>query len=136
MKMYILPIVSSLGGGVVVGGALAAFISLLKIIPRLIQVTETEEFTVLYQYIYCLGGIIFMIIYFSDIHFNIGKILTAIIGLFIGIYIGLFSSAIAEVLNVLPLIYKKFKVKDYMKWIIYAVLAGKVAGSLYFWTIY
>lgn len=136
MNIYILPIIVSFSGGIVVGGALAAFISLLNLIPRLIQITETEEFTVLYQYMYSLGGILFVIIYFSNIYFNLGKILTAIIGLFIGIYIGLFSSAIAEVLNVLPSIYKKFKIKDYMKWIIYAVLAGKVAGSLYFWTIY
>lgn len=136
MNIYILPIITSLGGGIVVGGALAAFISLLNLIPRLIQATETDEFTVLYQYIYSIGGLCFAIIYFSNIHLNLGKIGAGIIGLFIGIYIGMFSSAIAEVLNVLPIIYKKFKVKDYMKWIIFAVLAGKVAGSLYFWTLY
>ncbi len=136
MNIYILPIITSLGGGIVVGGALAAFISLLNIIPRLIQATETDEFTVFYQYIYSLGGILFVIIYFSNLYFNLGKILTGVIGLFIGMYIGIFSSAIAEVLNVLPIIYKKFKIKDYMKWIIYAILAGKVAGSLYFWTLY
>lgn len=136
MSIYVLPIIASLGGGIVVGGALAAFVSLLNIIPRLAQATETEKFTVLYQYIYSIGGICFVIIYFSDIHFNIGKILTGSIGLFIGMYVGLFSSAIAEVLNVLPIIYKKFKIKDYVKWIIYAVLAGKVAGSLYFWILY
>ena len=136
MSMYILPIIASLGGGIVVGGALAAFISLLNLIPRLVQATETDEFTVFYQYVFSLGGLCFVIIYFSNIYFNIGKILTGIIALFIGMYIGLFSSAIAEVLNVLPIIYKKFKIKDYMKWIILATLLGKVAGSLYFWTLY
>lgn len=136
MNIYILPIITSLGGGIVVGGALAAFISLLNLIPRLIQATETDEFTVLYQYIFSLGGLCFVILYFSDIYFNLGKIGAGIIGLFMGIFIGMFSSAIAEVLNVLPIIYKKFKIKDYMKWIIFAVLAGKVAGSLYFWTLY
>lgn len=136
MIMKLLSAAVSLGGGVVVGGALAAFISLLEIVPRLMQISNTNKYIQYYQYAFTLGAIFFISTYFSSKHMSFGVVITGIVGLIIGIFTGLFSSALTEVLSVLPVISKKFKIVNDLKWIIYAMLAGKVLGSLYYWTIF
>lgn len=136
MWMKLLLLIIALGGGLVVGGALAAFITLIRLIPRLIQITETMEYTKLYQNVFALGGFVTIIMYFSKIHFSFSNFLTGILAGIMGIFVGLFSSALAEVLNVIPVLSKKMKFQEEMKYIIYALTLGKVMGSLYFWLYY
>lgn len=124
-----------LGGGIIVGGAIAAFISLLGIIPRLIQISRTHQYKILYQNAFISGATIFTIVYFFDFSIELSNVLVCIIGMIFGVFIGLFSSALAEVLNVIPVMSKKLKIKDDLKLIVYALLLGRVAGSLYYWLI-
>mgnify|MGYP001459848372 FL=1 len=58
MKIVLL-IIIGISAGLTVGGALAAFITLLDFIPRLIQLTNTRKLIKLYQNIFALGGLIF-----------------------------------------------------------------------------
>ncbi|MBU5438225.1 stage V sporulation protein AB [Tissierella sp. MSJ-40] len=136
MTKNIFSIVVALGGGITVGSAAAAFITLLQIVPRLIQFTETEEYVKLYQYVTVSGFVLFSFLYFSNFHIGLNKIFVGLIGLVFGIFIGLFSSALAEVLNVVPVLSKKFKIKDRLKYVIGALILGKVTGSLYYWLIF
>mgnify|MGYP000980189750 FL=1 len=53
-----------------------------------------------------------------------------------GTFVGLFASALAEVLNVVPVFAKKFKVKHELKFIIGALIFGKVVGSLFYWLVF
>ncbi|MDR7870151.1 MAG: stage V sporulation protein AB [Tissierellaceae bacterium] len=126
-------IIIGLSGGLVVGGAFAAFISLLEIIPRLIHVSQTKKHKILYQNAYILGVITSTVIYFYNIKFQLNDLVIGIIGLFLGTYLGLFSSALAEVLNVIPVMMKKLKLKNESNIMIYALILGKIAGSLFFW---
>lgn len=129
---YILPIVTSFSGGIAVGGAYISFVTILGIIPRLIQLTDTTKYKYLYEGLYILGTLGFTILEFSDFYIELGSIIIVIIGLLFGIYVGLFSSALAETLNVLPVISKKFKIKKSMKLVFYALALGKAAGALYY----
>ncbi|NLL81571.1 MAG: stage V sporulation protein AC [Tissierellia bacterium] len=129
---YILPIVSSFSGGLVAGGAFISFVTLLEIFPRLMQFTNTDKYQMLYESIYILSTIAFTILYFSDFYIRLNSILVVIIGLLFGVYLGLFSSALAEILNVLPVILKKIKIKRNMKFVFYSLAIGKVAGALYY----
>lgn len=135
MKQILLVLIS-ISGGVVVGGALAAFITLLNIIERLVQLTESEKNIKLYEWVFTIGSFIAILIYFSDISFVFPSVLVVTIALIVGIFTGLFSSALAEVLNVIPLVSKKLKIKGELKYIIYSIMLGKVMGSLYFWILY
>lgn len=132
----ILIVIVVFSGGVVVGGAFGAFIVLLEIIPRLVHISKTKDYIKIYQNAYILGMVFFTILYFYDIVFKLGNIGIGIIGLIMGTYTGMFSSALAEVLNVVPVMSKKLKTKDKSKLIVYVLLFGKVAGSLYYWLIY
>ena len=129
---YVLPFASSFGGGVLVGGAYAAFIALIKLFPRLLQLTETNKYEKLYEDIFLVTTFCFTLIYFSDFSINLGKIVIIISGLFYGIFIGLFSAAIAETLNVIPVLAKKFKLKKNLIIVFYSLVLGKVLGALYY----
>lgn len=129
----ILLILISFGGGVGVGTAAAAFITILQIVPRLVQLTRTNKYIKLYYWSIILGFIIFNITYFSEFHLNINKYMTSIIGFIYGVFIGLLSSALAEVLNVIPILSNKFKIKKKLNYMVYTLMVGKVVGSLYYW---
>ena len=132
----ILVVLIALGGGITVGGALAAFLTLIKLLPRLLQLTETRENLNLYQNIFTFGSFIFVILYFNNFNLGLSNIIAALLGLIMGVFVGLFSSALAEVLNVIPVLTKKLKLEDEINYIIYTLTFGKVVGSLYFWLYY
>ncbi|MDR7857148.1 stage V sporulation protein AB [Tissierella sp.] len=133
MGKYLIPVIAAFGGGVTVGSAAAAFITILQIMPRLIKISESNEYIKVYQYMIIASFILFTIIYFSDFHLSLSKHTTIPMGFVCGIFIGMVSSALAEVLNVIPVLSKKLKIKDNLKYIIWTLMLGKVAGSLYFW---
>ena len=129
---YLVAVTSSFGGGVLVGGAFAAFITLIKIFPRLIQFTSTHKYLKSYENIFILSTIIFTRIYFSEFSIDVGDISIIIIGLFFGTYLGIFSSALAETFNVLPNISKKFKIKKKIDIVLISLGIGKICGALYY----
>ncbi|HSH36439.1 stage V sporulation protein AB [Schnuerera sp.] len=122
--------------GITIGSAAAAFITLLKVVPRMAQITETRNQVKLYEYTIMLGATSASFIYFSDFNLNISKFLSIPIGITMGIFFGLFASALAEVLNVIPVFAKKFKAKHELQYIIAALILGKVTGALYYWLIF
>lgn len=135
MMNYLALILIAFGGGVMVGTATSAFISILQIVPRLTQITNTREKINLYQFTIVISFILSILVYFGDFSLHLPQILTVPIGLICGIFVGLFSSALAEVLNVIPVLSKKLKVKDSLKLIIWSLMGGKVAGALIYWLL-
>ncbi len=133
MVVKLLLIIIAFGGGLTVGSAAAAFITILQIVPRLVQITKTSKQVKVYQFTITLSFVLFVIIYFSNFHMSLYKIIVILISLLYGIFIGLLSSALAEVLNVIPVLSKKLKIKDNLRYVIWALMGGKVTGSLYFW---
>lgn len=107
----ILSIVAAFSGGAIVGGAMAAFITLLQVIPRLLHIIDKRESIKFLEDVFIAGSVVFSFIYFTDWNLMIAKIGLLLIGLLTGIFTGFFSSALAESLNVLPVIAKKFKIK-------------------------
>ncbi|MCK9443091.1 MAG: stage V sporulation protein AB [Tissierellaceae bacterium] len=126
-------ILIAFGGGVIVGGAMVAFITILQILPRLAQFTETEGYLKLYQLTMIISIILSIVMYFANFNFGLPAFSVVPIGFFYGVFIGILSSALAEVLNVIPVISKKIKIKHDLKYIIWALIGGKVMGSLIYW---
>lgn len=131
----ILPIFASFGGGVLVGGAYAAFVTLIKVFPRLLQFTETHKYHTFYKYVFIFSSLIFTLVYFFDFNIKIGLVGTVFAGLFAGIFLGVFSSALAETLNVIPVISKKFKIKKKLEIVFISLILGKVCGAFYYFII-
>lgn len=128
-------IVIGLSAGIIVGNAVAAFFTLLGFVPRLIQNSDTLLFIKWYERALIFGMTIFSLMLYTNFTFKSNMYILIILGLFLGTFIGLFSSALAEVLNVIPVLTKKLELKDYVFYLLIAIGLGKIIGSLFDWLV-
>ncbi|OPJ56724.1 stage V sporulation protein AB [Alkalithermobacter paradoxus] len=121
--------------GVVVGSGVVALLTLLDIIPRLCQITGTYHYISLYQII--LISATFCGSMFSLMNYSLGLGVYFLIfsGLTYGIFVGMLASALAEAVDVIPIIERRLKIDGYIKYIILSLILGKSFGSILNWTI-
>ncbi len=126
----------ALSGGALVGTAASAFITLLDIVPRLAQVTDTSDKIGIYEITLSSSATCFTL--FTLLGWSIGiksKIFLIFMGFTFGAFIGLLASALAEVLNVMPVLFRRVKIEKYMLAVLIAIALGKVVGSFFSWGI-
>lgn len=129
----ILLVLTGLSSGLIIGSATAAFITILDLIPRLVQITGTKKYAVIFQDSFALGATICSLLYFLNFSLKLNKLFSVIISFIMGIFTGMLSSGLTEVINVIPVFSKKFKMKHKLKYIVAALLIGKTSGSLWYW---
>ena len=95
MTKNILLMVIAFAGGLTAGTASAAFLALLEVIPRLMQISDTRNYIKLYQGVLTFGFVLFTLIYFTEFHLNLSKYVAIPSGFLYGMFIGIFSSALA-----------------------------------------
>lgn len=135
MLKYIFLIVLGLSGGIAVGTAIASFLTLLDVIPRLAQVSDSNNQLGIYQKVIVISVITTTLIEFFKISLYGNIIFLIPIGILVGAFIGLLASALAEVLNVIPVLENKLNLKEFLKIPVLAISLGKVVGSLIDWLI-
>ena len=121
--------------GVVVGGALVAFITLLDIVPRLAQLSSSEELINLYEKVIIISATGISLFGFIDRSISITGFLVVLIGFIMGVFVGLLAAALAEVTNVIPVMVNRFHIQQYVKYIFFSLVSGKVVGSLIYWMV-
>lgn len=126
-------IVTGLAGGLATGTAVASFITLLDIVPRLSQLTNSYQYISFYEKIITMGVVVTTILSFLGLNINISKLVIVPIGLLSGVFIGLIAAALAEVVNVLPVLKRRLKLSVYLKYTLIAIALGKTFGSLFYW---
>ncbi|WJH34246.1 stage V sporulation protein AB [Paenibacillus sp. CC-CFT747] len=132
----LLEILIGLAGGIAVGSGMVAFLVVLDIIPRLAQVTRSHRYIHWYE-----GSVIAGSLYwtFADFFNWAGRLTlfsTVVTGLLAGGFVGLLAAALTEVINVLPILAKRIGMKKYMMHMLFAMILGKVLGSLFEWLVY
>ncbi|WP_379250728.1 stage V sporulation protein AB [Paenibacillus sp. GCM10028914] len=132
----LLSILFGVAGGIAVGGGVIALIIVLDIVPRLSQLTWTYDKVHWYEGALITGSLIGTVADFWKWKVSLGPVVSTIIGLFCGVFIGMLAAALTEVLNVLPILSKRLKLTRYLFGLLMAMVAGKVAGSLFEWFIY
>ncbi|WP_170308042.1 stage V sporulation protein AB [Paenibacillus dakarensis] len=133
---HIMTILLGIAGGIAVGGGVIALIIVLDIVPRLSQLTHTYNKVHWYEGALITGSLIGTIADFWMWKISLGPVISTIIGLFCGVFIGMLAAALTEVLNVLPILSKRLKMTKYLFGLLMAMVAGKVAGSLFDWFVY
>lgn len=134
--MEIIASMAAFSSGVVTGGAFAAVMALVKFIPRLVNLTETHKHLNMYENLFISGTFLFTMAYFLNFYIQTHVILIVILGLISGTFLGVFNAALAETLNVIPIISKKLKLKKNLKIIFYSLVIGKVLGSIWYFLYY
>jgi stage V sporulation protein AB len=131
-----LEIIIGLAGGLAVGSGFVAFLTVLGIIPRLIQLSKTFEKVQVYESIVVFGAILGTILSFSSIILHLPSFFEIVWGLFHGIFIGMLAAALTEVLNVFPILTKRIGMDGQILWLLMAIVIGKIAGSIFQWVIF
>lgn len=119
--------------GIAVGSAFAAFITILDMIYRLIQISNSSRYIRFYENSLIISFSLFGFLNLIDFRLKLGSISIAFVGLMMGTFVGLFASALAEVLNVIPVLVNKLGTQKYINYLLLSMIAGKVFGSLIYW---
>lgn len=131
-----LQVMIGFSGGLAVGGGFVAFITVLGIIPRLIQLTKTEKLIKVYTASVLLGLLAGTYLSFADVNLNQPFFFLGIWGLLHGIFNGMLAAALTEVLNVYPVLTKRIRLEHKLIVLLMAIVFGKIIGSLFQWTIF
>lgn len=133
--MTLLMILIGLSIGVVEGTGLASFITLLDIIPRLAQITKSRKYVRIYETVISIAVAFVIIGRATYIDLGLSKYLMIPISFVFGTFIGLLASALAETLDVIPVLERKVKLGKFLIATIFALAIGKVVGSFFYWFI-
>lgn len=131
MWRNLLLLFAGLSGGICVAGGLFAFLTIVGVVTRLASGTKTAKNVVLYEDI-SLFGLVFgnLACLFGD-RLPIGTISLLIYGLGAGIFTGCLAAALAEIVNVIPVMVKRIKLRYGLSAVMVAFALGKLAGSIY-----
>ena len=125
-----------LAGGVAVGSGLVAFLVVLDVIPRLAQIAVSQHRGAQLEVAVVLGAVTWTWLDLMGWSFTFTPWLTSFVGLLMGAFVGTVAAALAEVLNVFPILTRRLHMERVLSWLIAAVLLGKVFGSLFEWLVF
>lgn len=134
MKSFLIMVVG-FSNGIIVGSGIVALLTLLDIVPRLAQLSKTIKYITWYENVIITGAVIAAFTSLTNYTIPMNTAFVVVAGLFMGIFIGLLASALAEVMNVLPVLVRRFRLEGYVVYILFALIFGKVIGSLIHWFI-
>ena len=127
--------VIGLASGLVIAGAVYAFITIVGVVPRLAQKTHTTNSIRLYETALMLGGIFGTLAMIFRFYLPIGHVGAVVISLANGVFIGCLAMSLAEVLNVIPILSRRVRIQRGMFFLIMAIAAGKLVGSLLYFLV-
>jgi stage V sporulation protein AB len=121
--------------GLTVGSGLVAFLAIIGLVPRLAEVTHTEHSLRWYQLVMVLGSTLATLELIYPANFHLPGYMSIIPGIFMGLFVGCLAAALAEVLNVLPVMTRRVGLLIYIRFLLLAMILGKVCGSLLYWLV-
>ena len=123
------------GSGLIIAGAVYAFITIVGIVPRLAQKTHTTGKIRVYESALALGGIFGTLAGAFQFYLPVGHIGVVAISIANGIFIGCLAMSLAEVLNVIPIFARRARIQRGMFFLVLAISIGKLVGSLLYFLI-
>lgn len=121
--------------GVMIGAGFIALLTVLGVIPRLIQLSKANDLVHVFGAATVLGSLCGTFLTFTKITLPMGDGFIMIWGLFQGIFNGMVAAALTEILNVFPILAKRIKLEKHLYVLLLAIVFGKVLGSLFQWLV-
>ncbi len=119
----------------VVGGAFVAILTVLGVIPRLIQISRTIRLVHVYGGTIILGTLFGTYLSFTQITWEQPVLILLFWGAIHGVFNGMLAAALVEILNVFPLLSKRLGLEKYMVILLFAIVLGKISGSMFQWLV-
>lgn len=120
-----------MSGGIAVAAGLFTFLVITGIPHRLMTITHTTAYGGWYEWMFVLGGAFGNAVWLTDTAVKIpaGMFLAGAAGLLVGIFIGCLIGAIAEVLDALPVFFKRIGIRQGIGVVIFWMAVGKTLGA-------
>ena len=115
-------VLAGFASGVVVAAGTFAFIAAIGIVPRMAQRTNTKQYIPFYEDTILLGGLFGCL--------GLQGIPALVHSLLCGIFVGVLAMALAEVLNVMPILMRRARLNKGITWFVVSFALGKLLGSL------
>lgn len=124
-----------IAAGAATSGGVLAFLIKIGIYPRMIGSSHTIHQLKFYEWMIILG-IICSGIYseYPNLTLHIGYWFVVLWGLCAGMFVGCVSAALAEVLNVFPVLFRRLNLQSGMSFYMVMMALGKMSGA--FWYFY
>lgn len=124
-------------GGIVAAGVYA-FLAIIGVFVRLMGKTGTRKKVLLYETVIVAGGIGGNLMDLYGLRLPLGEwpgtMFLGLGGLSVGVFVGCLVMSLAETLKALPVISRRIHLAVGFQYLVIAIAAGKLAGSLlYFW---
>ena len=122
--------------GIGVAAGVFALVASLGMVPRIAGKTSVAAYVPVLENALIFGGISGCILaIFPQLPFQVGAWFLVVYGLASGVFSGCLSVALAEVLNVFPVLFRRANLKTGLGFLITAFAAGKTVGGLvyFFW---
>ena len=132
---YMLLILIGVRSGFVISGAVFAFIASIGIVPRLASKTRTEKFAPLYEETIALGGLFGALLNFLPLRFNFKWYYFLPFWFCNGIFIGCLAVCLAEVMDVVPIMARRIRLKTGIRLFVFALAVGKMVGAITYFLI-
>jgi len=122
-----------LASGLSVGAGFVAFLTVIGIIPRLMQLSKTMIMIHYYEWAVVMGALIGVLGSLRDPSMNISEFFLIPLGLSGGVFVGMLAAGLTEVLNVFPILAKRIRLDGEIIILIMAIVLGKIFGSIFQW---
>ena len=131
MKEQIFLGIVGLSGGVIIAGGVIALMVGLGVITRFIGISHTAKKVWIYEDAILLGGLFgsWMTVYQKPLPLGVPGLI--LLGVFSGIFVGGWILALAEIVNIFPILARRIGLVKGLSVVIIAIAAGKAAGSLF-----
>ncbi len=135
MLNQILLFLISLVCGIAVSGGFIAFIILIGIITELAGKTHTGDKILLYEDMIILGVTTGNIVLLYHLSLPFSQVGMAVFGVFAGIFTGCLAGALAEVVDIFPILSRRLNIHKGLPYLITAMALGKGFGTFVQWFI-
>ena len=119
-----------LTAGFGIAGAYVAFISTIGIITRLAQRTHTARWIRVYEMTIIAGVTFGTFWYLYRFSIALGNGFLMVLGGFAGVFVGCLAGALAELVDVIPIVSRRTGLRSGIVYVIVAFAIGKALGVL------
>ncbi|MDI3256170.1 MAG: stage V sporulation protein AB [Kyrpidia sp.] len=119
-----------LAWGVTVGSGFLALLSVLDVVPRLVQLTRSKGALLAYEWALIAGAFLSTLSEIFPMPMNLSRWVAGLWGLLAGVFVGMVAGALTEVLNVLPIVARRLRLESILPLLVSAMVIGKIMGCL------
>ena len=124
-------LVIGLCGGLLVAGGLFAFLTLAGVVTRLAAGTTTAKYLMFYEDMALFGCTAGNVLFLYRFALPLGNPFLGMYGIGAGVFTGCLAAALAEVVNMIPVLSERVNLKKGMTGIMVMFALGKLVGSLF-----